>query len=147
MRKGTIKKTVGVLLAVFFFAFNYSSYVQNIVKFPAELQIFEGDIQTLDFRLPLQVKIRSNDRNVLKFNGNSLKDQHVYRMSEPLSIESVKQGDVNLDFMLFGIIPIKQLKISVTSQKSLSNTGSWKRLSTECQIAVKTWSALWFPVM
>ena len=101
MRKGTIKKIVGVLLAVFFFAFNYSSYVQNIVKFPAELQIFEGDIQTLDFRLPLQVKIRSNDRNVLKFNGNSLKDQHVYRMSEPLSIESVKQGDVNLDFMLF----------------------------------------------
>ena len=124
MRKGTIKKIVGVLLAVFFFAFNYSSYVQNIVKFPAELQIFEGDIQTLDFRLPLQVKIRSNDRNVLKFNGNSLKDQHVYRMSEPLSIESVKQGDVNLDFMLFGIIPIKQLKISVTSQKSLIPGGN-----------------------
>jgi stage IV sporulation protein B len=124
MRKGAIKKTIGVLLAVLFFAFNYSSYVQNIAKFPAELQIFEGDIQIVDFRLPLHVKVRGKDVDVLKFNGSSLKDQQVYNMKEPLSIESVRQGDVDLAFMLFGVIPIKQLKISVTSQKSLIPGGN-----------------------
>jgi stage IV sporulation protein B len=124
MRKAAVKKAFGVLLAVLFLAINYSSFVQNIVQFPAELQIFEGDVQIVDFPLPLQVRVRSKDVNVLKFNGDSLKDQHIYRMSEPLSIEPIKQGDVDLAFMLFGFIPIKQLKISVTSQKSLIPGGN-----------------------
>ena len=108
MRKGIIKKIAGVLLAAFFLAFNYSSYVQNIVKFPTELEIFEGDTQTLNFRLPLQVKIRSRDKNVLKLNGDSLKDQQYCQVNQPLAIQPVKQGYVNLDFRLFGVIPIKQ---------------------------------------
>jgi stage IV sporulation protein B len=124
MRKKILKKTIGVILAALFLAFNYSSYVQNIVKFPAELQIFEGDSQKLEFYLPMQIKVRSNDLNVLKFNGNSLKDQHLYNVNKPLSIEPVKQGDVALDLMLFGFLPIKQLKISVTKQQSLIPGGN-----------------------
>ncbi|WZL78070.1 SpoIVB peptidase [Eubacteriales bacterium mix99] len=124
MRKGIIKKIAGVLLAAFFLAFNYSSYVQNIVKFPTELEIFEGDTQTLNFRLPLQVKIRSRDKNVLKLNGDSLKDQQYCQVNQPLAIQPVKQGYVNLDFRLFGVIPIKQLKINVTSQKALIPGGN-----------------------
>lgn len=124
MRKKAFKKIFGVLLAIGFLAFNYSSYVQSIKRYPAELQIFEGDIQTLDFRIPLSVKIESDNVNVLKFNGNSLKDQPMYNMKDPLSIETIEQGDVSLHFKLLGFIPIKQMKISVTSQKSLVPGGN-----------------------
>src|SRR5665647_3038516 len=92
MRKKAFKKIFGVLLAIGFLAFNYSSYVQSIKRYPAELQIFEGDIQTLDFRIPLSVEIESDNVNVLKFNGNSLKDQPMYNMKDPLSIETIEQG-------------------------------------------------------
>ncbi len=46
--------------------------VQEIVRFPAELQLFEGDTQILEFDLPIRAKIRNeqNEVNVLKFNGD-----------------------------------------------------------------------------
>lgn len=125
MRITALKKAIGILLATLFLVFNYSPIVQEIVRFPAELQIFEGESQILNFGLPLQARItNSNDVNVLKFNGDSLSDQKRYDISRPLSIEPVSQGDVNLDFMLFGLIPVKKLTISVTSPKKLIPGGN-----------------------
>ncbi len=124
MKRTTWKKIIGLALAILFLTLNYSSYVQGFSRFPNELQIFEGETQTLDFRLPLSVNIKGENQNVLKFNGNSLKDQPQYSMKDPLSIESVEQGDVFLNFKLLGIIPIKQMKISVTPQKSLIPGGN-----------------------
>lgn len=120
MRKSSIRKTTGILLALLFLAFNYSPLVQDVVRFPAELQIFEGETQILDFGLPLQAKVSNNNEiNVLKFNGDTLKEKQVYDISRPLSIESISQGNVNIDFMLFGFIPVKKLTINVTSAKKL----------------------------
>jgi stage IV sporulation protein B len=121
----TLKKVIGILLATLFLIFNYSPIVQDIVQFPAELQIFEGESQVLNFGLPLQARVNNkNDVNVLKFNGDSLKEQKRYDISRPLSIEPVNQGDVSLDFMLFGFIPIKKLTISVTSPKKIIPGGN-----------------------
>lgn len=125
MRKpGRFKKSVGIFLALLFLLLNYSPYVQNIKKFPSELQIFEGDSQVLNFKLPFQVKIEGDNIDVLKFNGNSLKDIHIHDMDEPLSIETIEQGDVSLYFKLFGFIPIKHMKISVTPEKRLIPGGN-----------------------
>lgn len=120
MMKRTIrKKIIGWVLAAAIIALNYSSYVQSFSRFPSEIQIFEGDTQILNFRLPLSVTIQSDNVNVLKFNGNSLQDQPQFNMGSPLAIETVELGDVSLYFKLLGIIPIKQMRIRVTPQKSL----------------------------
>ena len=124
MKRTAIKKLTGIILAFTFIAFNYSPFVQNISDFPSELQIFEGETQILDFKLPLKLSIEGEDVNVLKFNGNSLKDQESYSMKAPLSIEPQGQGDISLSFKLLGLIPIKQIKVSVTSQKSLIPGGN-----------------------
>jgi stage IV sporulation protein B len=125
MKKSSIRKTTGILLALLFLAFNYSPLVQDVVRFPAELQIFEGETQILDFGLPLQAKVSNNNEiNVLKFNGDTLKEKQVYDISRPLSIESISQGNVNIDFMLFGFIPVKKLTINVTSAKKLVPGGN-----------------------
>lgn len=125
MKIAAFKKAIGILIVALFLAFNYSPIVQNIVRFPAELQIFEGESQVLNFGLPLQAKIAGkNDVNVLKFNGNSLKERNSYDIGRPLTIEPISPGDVNLDFMLFGFIPIKKLTISVTSPKELIPGGN-----------------------
>ncbi|MGI6527174.1 MAG: SpoIVB peptidase [Caldicoprobacterales bacterium] len=125
MKRAAFKKAFGIVVVVLFLAFNYSPVVQNIVRFPAELQIFEGESQVLRFGLPLHAKITGkNDINVLKFNGNSLKGQNSYDISRPLTIEPVNQGNVSLDFLLFGFIPVKKLTISVTSPKKLIPGGN-----------------------
>ena len=125
MNNTLIRKVFGIILAALFFIFNYSPLVQDIVHFPDKLQIFENESHILKFRLPIKLKVASkNDVNVLKFNGNTLKDQKVYDISKPLSIEPVNRGDVNFDFMLFGLIPIKKLTITVTPQKRLIPGGN-----------------------
>jgi stage IV sporulation protein B len=53
-----------------------------------------------------------------------LKDQEIYNMKDPLSIEPQSQGNISLNLKLLGIIPIKQINVSVTSQKSLIPGGN-----------------------
>ena len=119
MNNTLIRKVFGIILAALFFIFNYSPLVQDIVHFPDKLQIFENESHILKFRLPIKLKVASkNDVNVLKFNGNTLKDQKVYDISKPLSIEPVNRGDVNFDFMLFGLIPIKTYNHRNTTKKA-----------------------------
>lgn len=125
MKRRVLKKAFGIILTAIFLVFNYSPIVQDISRLPAELQIFQGDTQILDLRLPIKARINdSNELNVLKFNGDSLKSLEVYDISQPLAIEPVNQGNVDLDFMLFGFIPIKKLTIQVTSPKKLIPGGN-----------------------
>ena len=50
-----------------------------------------------------QAKVSNNNEiNVLN-NGDTLKEKQVYDISRPLSIESISQGNVNIDFMLLDL--------------------------------------------
>lgn len=124
MGKTTFKKICGIILALFFLLINYSPFVQGIKHMPGQIQIFEGDTKTLDFGIPFPMKIEGNNVDVLKFNGNSLKDQHIYEAGEPLAIEPVNQGDVSLDFKLFGLFSIKQMQVKVNPPKKVYPGGS-----------------------
>ncbi len=124
MSKTTFRKICGAIFALFFLLFNYSPYVRGIKRIPNQLQIIEGDIKTLDFGIPLPIKIEGDNVDVLKFNGNSLKDQRIYEAGEPLSIQPMNQGDVSLDFKLFGLISIKQMQIRVNPPKRIYPGGS-----------------------
>jgi len=121
----TFKKLIGIILALLFLILNYSPIVQEIVRFPTELQIFENESHILSFGLPLKIKVTDKDDvNVLKFNGDTLKGHKYYDISKPLAIEPVSRGNVSLDFMLFGLIPVKKLKITVTPPKKLIPGGN-----------------------
>lgn len=124
MGKSSFKRILGVTFALFFLLLNYSPYVQGIKSIPNRIQLFEGDTKTLNFRIPLPIKIEGNNVDVIKFNGSSLKDQHVYEMGKPLSIETVNPGDVYLDFKLFGLIPIKQMFVKVTPPRLIYPGGN-----------------------
>ena len=124
MGKSIFKKICGVIFALFFLLLNYSPFVQGIRRMPTQIQIFEGDIKTLDFGIPLPIKIEGDNVDVLKFNGNSLKDQYVYEAGEPLAIQPMNQGNVSLDFKLFGLFSIKQMQVKVNPPKKIYPGGS-----------------------
>ena len=86
--KHSIKESNRHFLATLFIILNYSPIVQDIVRFPAKLQILKVNL-VLNFSLPLQARvINKNDVNVLKFNGDSLKDHKRYDIANlcPLSL-------------------------------------------------------------
>lgn len=124
MGKTTFKKICGVIIVLFFLLLNYSPYVQGVKHIPNQILIFEGDTKTLEFRIPLPIKIVGDNIDVLKFNGNSLKDQYIYEMGKPLALEPANRGVVSLDFKLFGIIPIKKIHVRVTPPRFIYPGGS-----------------------
>lgn len=124
MGKISFKKVFGVFIAFSFLLINYSPYVRGIQRIPTQIQIFEGDVKILDFGIPLPIKIEGDNVDVLNFNGNSLKDQHIYEMGTPISMESINQGNVSLDFRLFGFISIKQMEVKVNPPKEVYPGGS-----------------------
>ncbi|NLI60626.1 MAG: SpoIVB peptidase [Clostridiales bacterium] len=124
MVKSRFRKVCGVILALLFLMVNYSPYVQSIKQLPEQLQIFEGDTKNLDLRLPLPIEIEGDKVNVLNFNGESLKDKYIFESGEPLALEPINQGDVSLDFKLFGLISIKRMQVKVNPAKSLYAGGS-----------------------
>jgi stage IV sporulation protein B len=124
MGNSTSKKICGIFFSLLFLLINYSPFVQRIKQMPTQMQLFEGDTKTLNFGIPLPIKIEGDNVDVLKFNGNSLKDQHTYGLGSPLAIQSTNQGDVSLDFKLFGLITIKQMQVRVNSPKKVYPGGS-----------------------
>lgn len=124
MRNGYKRQMLGLCIAILFLLINYSPNVQELRVVPEELRLFQGDAKTLNFRLPFSVKIDSDEVDVLKINGSTLSEKHLYNMGKPLHIESVGLGDAFLNFKLFGFIPLKEMKISVEPQKQLIPGGN-----------------------
>ena len=124
MGRSTFRKAFGVIFVLFFLLFNYSPLVRGIKGIPNQIQIFEGDIKTLNFGIPLPLRIDGDNVDVLKFNGNTLKDQHIYKAGQPLDIQPMNRGNVSLNFKLLGLFTIKQMKVMVNPVKYIHPGGS-----------------------
>lgn len=87
---------------------------------PEEIYLVNGNTQVLDIGLPFRVRLTSNDAvDVVKFNGNSLKDQDVYNLDNPITISTEKTGTTEVSVDLLGLIPVKTVKVTVDEQRSL----------------------------
>ncbi|NMA95335.1 MAG: SpoIVB peptidase [Clostridiales bacterium] len=119
VQKNSRRQMLGICIVILFLLINCSPNVQELRGTPSEIKLFEGDMKTLNFRLPFSVKVESDEIDVLKINGNSLSNDYIYNIGRPFHIESVRRGNVFLNFRLFGFIPLKELKISVKPQREL----------------------------
>lgn len=90
-------------------------------KLPNQVFLTEGNSQTLDFGLPwsLRLTAQSDAAEVLRLNGNSLAEQSEYALNQPLTISTGEQGTADLTLNLLGLIPIKNIKVTVSEEKTL----------------------------
>lgn len=119
VKKCSIKQLIGICIAILFLLVNYSPGIQGLKALPSELKLFEGDIKILDLKLPFSVKVETDEIDLLQINGNSLGDKTIYSMRNTIAIESIRKGNALLNLKLFGIIPIKELKVSVEPPRKL----------------------------
>ncbi|WP_027340039.1 SpoIVB peptidase [Halonatronum saccharophilum] len=81
---------------------------------PEYCQIVEGNKESLNVRLPFRVSVNSNGSSNLKVNGHKLSgDELEVNLAKPMALQSSSVGSYNLDFRLFGIIPLRRMVVNV----------------------------------
>ena len=84
---------------------------------PDNCQIFEGNKTPLKINLPFNVSIRSNQQGNLKINGQKLSQHELnINLSNPIALQASSVGEYNLDFKLFGLIPLRKMVVNVLPQ-------------------------------
>lgn len=113
MQKEISKKNLGIFIAlvIIFFAFvlNYYGYYD----LPNEIRIIEGKKQEIKLNIPMSLQLFCNENNFLTINGSQVKDRLYLNLKNPVVIQSSKLGTYNLEFRLFGVIPVKKMKVHV----------------------------------
>lgn len=111
--KKTVKRLVALLLLVFVFTF--APQIKNMNFFPNEIKIWEGESYTVNCNLPFKVSVSGDNSSVINVNDQSLKESEdmTVNLSEPVSFQPKEKGTVNLEFKLFGFIPVKTVTVDV----------------------------------
>lgn len=81
---------------------------------PGHVRIARDQAHQFRLRLPVPVTIRSSQTGVLTLNGSSLGPQgRRLTLSDPLNLAPVDLGQAQLDFRLFGWIPLRRMTVDV----------------------------------
>jgi len=103
----TRKRIMCYVVITAILAFCMTPQFRLFVEFPKNIRISQGESHLIDpgFRLPLSV--RMDHQGVVRLGETKSS------ASQPISIESEREGTVNLYFRLFGIIPFKRVTVEV----------------------------------
>jgi len=76
-----------------------------------QLRILEGQSHYVNIRLPF-IYVRGDRNDIVLLNGSLLSPKSS-RIRAPYSMEALDIGEVNLEFSLFGRIPLRQITVNV----------------------------------
>lgn len=98
------RKKISLLILCFIFFVITIGVVISDLLIPKEMYLLSGKENTLNYNLPLQVDISSDDNEILQVNGNIATNYSV-NLKEPLVFESANSGIVDLKLKIFGLLP------------------------------------------
>ena len=111
-----MKKRMWFLLAPFSALFLCAGALfLRTAQIPDSIFLTKGSSRTVEFHLPFSAKISADTKDVIQFSGTSLKDE-IYGMDEPLIMTTQNSGSTSVSFDLFGLIPLKQIEVTVGDQ-------------------------------
>lgn len=90
------------------------------VNLQSDLRILEGEQRYVNIASPLTVQVKGDKDGVLSLNGSPVSTE-VSRLNlrSPIQFSAQGLGSVNLEFRLFGIIPLRQLTVNVLPETKL----------------------------
>ncbi|MFW5786730.1 MAG: SpoIVB peptidase [Halanaerobiales bacterium] len=93
------------------------SYYNICQELPNNMSLLKDSESILELSLPFGVYVRENNfdnKDVLSINGKKLNNNYrKFTANDSLSLEAREIGQTVLDFRIFGIIPLRTLKINV----------------------------------
>ncbi len=111
MKKSVILCKVMLFILLGVFSFLCFSVVLLTDSLPERLFILDGSTKTLDVGIPFLYKVETDSVEVLSFKGDSLSDK--------LKLAPHNTGSTKLRFSLFGLIPVKDVKVTVGEERML----------------------------
>jgi stage IV sporulation protein B len=90
------------------------------VNLQNDLRILEGEQHYVNISSPLTIQVKGDKEGILSLNGAPI-STNASRLSlrSPIQFSAQGLGSVNLEFRLFGIIPLRQLTVNVLPEKKL----------------------------
>ncbi len=100
-------------------------YINIFSLFPGELTIFEGDEYVCDFVNPFLISIKADKDGIINIVKNQVEASNIFaNLSSPVALKSKSQGKVNLNLKLFGLIPIRTMKVEILQNKKVVPCGN-----------------------
>ncbi len=88
------------------------------------LRILEGEQYSVNIASPLSIHVRGDKDGVLSLNGVPVSSRaSKVSLRHPLLLSGQGSGSVNLQFKLFGIIPLREMTVNVLPEKKLMPGG------------------------
>lgn len=102
-----------------------AGYLRTITIIPGEVTLLEGEEYEYNFKSPFLVNISSDRDGVVKLNNDNIKASgSFYRMSDPIKFKPQKNGKVNLNLKLFGLLPLPTIHVDVVPNKKIVACGN-----------------------
>ncbi|MBT9172765.1 MAG: SpoIVB peptidase [Syntrophomonadaceae bacterium] len=84
------------------------------------LRILEGEQYSVNIASPLTIHVRGDRDGILSLNGVPVSSSaSKVNLRHPLLLSGLELGSVNLQFKLFGLIPLRELTVNVLPEKKL----------------------------
>ncbi|MCT4598073.1 MAG: SpoIVB peptidase [Vallitalea sp.] len=90
---------------------------------PDEIKLLVNENNNFLFNVPLDAKINGDIEGVVMVNQEPVKDNLVLDLQKSFSIKSKKTGVIDVELKLFGILPIKKVKVDVIEDQRIVPLG------------------------
>lgn len=118
------RKKFFIFLAVCFTVMSLS-YIRTISVVPGKIVLLEGEEFICEFKSPFLVNISADKEGVLMLNDGEIKASgNFLSLSAPISLKSQQNGSVNLKMKIFGLLPLKTMRVDVVPNKKIVACGN-----------------------
>jgi stage IV sporulation protein B len=101
------------------------SYLNTFFALPGEITILEGEEYAYNFKSPFLVNITADRDGILKINGGDIKTNgNFLQLSGPITLNPQKNGSVNLNMKILGLIPLKKVKVDIVENRNIIACGN-----------------------
>ncbi len=102
----------GLALASLVVALFSSTPVRDWASTPAHIRLLEGHSTLLKLGLPVSATVITSNSHVATVRGNP-DSRAAFNLKQPIEIDSLTQGDTDVQVKLFGFLPLKSVHVSV----------------------------------
>ncbi len=113
------RKIVGIVLSLFIILMAAALDYYSFYDFPDEIRIIKGKQQSVELNIPITFQLLCDQKENLEINGLTPAEGLNINLKEPLVLRSSEQGIYNLRFNLFGVIPVKKMRVFVLPEKKV----------------------------
>lgn len=116
------RQWLGLALACCILAFCCSPFFQSWAKFPGELRILAGSSYQLQLPLPFRLSVMA-DQAGLSINEQALNPNQAVIQKGRCDLFSPEPTQVKLNFRLFGLLPLGNLRVNVVEPIKVAPSG------------------------